>query len=312
MSLPKEIFLPIHEHILTPSLEAHYRCDIFKITGSCDNGSNGDYNKSYKCQKCNFEVCNKCLDKYWKDWQQIKQGKSGKDMTKCETYDNWLLRSNRSGRWTCDMGRVGKCKKQGELKERWRCARGYDYDHCMACIMNYEKRFAPPVVKTPFHPHPLLMTLKPNWTCNMGNVGIECSSSTRNQKEGQVISYTCKECDFDICESCIFLLEEDSKLFNEGKDTVRVRKLGCHPHPVMKTGHPMATKCDLAAQGETHIGPFYQCIQGCRYVACDKCQKTNLQKKGGMGCIIALAFVIAFLAVVGYYAFKMYDEKLDV
>jgi hypothetical protein len=118
-----EIHSGAHEHPLALCERGGWNCDGRNIPGGCRGGTN---QKRFRCtQGCDYDLCEKCT--------QIQ-------MEKSPLHEHQLVEFQSTNRWSCDgkkapQGCKGHCDAmESRDVQRFRCARGCDYDLCLYCL----------------------------------------------------------------------------------------------------------------------------------------------------------------------------------
>ena len=230
----------IHEHplkYLDTTMDAKWICDASDLQCGCLSGSNNiNLSKNFKrfrCMQCNYDLCEKCMIKYYDDKAIIKNDNSNNRnlyLFKKPYYSLahehpliFLDKSSENG-WACD-GRnlIKKCFSgitdfnQTKGIPRFRCEI-CDFDLCENCMNYYRKKKFYEINKgyiVNCHSHPLIYKGITNngWACDGKNLKEKCFSGINDFRQTNGMeNFRCDKCDFDLCGNCMdYYLKDKSK-----------------------------------------------------------------------------------------------------
>ena len=235
----------IHNHALKyldTTMDNGWSCDGQKINGGCLLGLN-NINKSknikrFRCEQCNYDLCEKCMMKYYDDKWKIKNDNSNNRsfyLFEKKYYSNvhphpliFLDKSHDNG-WSCDIkqclsGAADDFQSYG--LPRFRCAK-CDFDLCENCMNYYRKKNFYELNKSyklKNHEHPLVyLGMSKNddgWECYGKYLNERICFSGNidfNQMKG-FERFKCNDCNFNLCRYCMdFYLNcniKDDKFYN--------------------------------------------------------------------------------------------------
>jgi len=231
-----------HNHplkYLDTTMDNSWRCNANYLPGGCLSGSN-NINKSknfkrFRCMQCDYDLCEKCMLKYYDDKCIIKNDNSNNRnlyLFKKNYYSQahphpmiFLDKSEENG-WACD-GRnfINKCfsgitdYNQTRGIPRFRCAK-CDFDLCENCMNYYRKKKFYELNKSysvNCHSHPLVYLGVNNnnydgWCCNGANLKEKCFSGVRDFEQTKGFErFRCDKCNFDLCRNCMDFYLKDNK-----------------------------------------------------------------------------------------------------
>ena len=217
-----------HEHplkYLNITIDNKWRCNCYISSGGCPNINK----KRFRCMQCNYDLCDKCMIKYYDKNYKIKNDTSNDRylyLFKKSYYTTihkhpliFLERSENSG-WACDGRKFGKKCFSGitdfnQTKgiPRFRCNQ-CDFDLCENCMdhyrikNNYERNKS---YKVKCHFHPLVyigVSNSKKWVCNK-ILEEKCYSGGFRQTY-DLERFRCDECNFDLCIYCMDFYLKDN------------------------------------------------------------------------------------------------------
>ena len=220
-----------HEHplkYLDTTMDNKWICDAAQLNGGCLSGSN-ENNKSknfkrFRCMQCDYDLCEKCLIKYYDDKFVIKNDNSSnrnlylfKKAYYSQAHEHPLIfldKSEENG-WACDgKNLINKCFSgitdfnQSKGIPRFRCQK-CDFDLCENCMNYYRKKKfyeMNKAYKVNCHSHPLVyMGINNNgWGCDGRNLKEKCFSGTNDFEQTNGFErFRCEKCNFDLCGNCM-------------------------------------------------------------------------------------------------------------
>ena len=220
-----------HEHplkYLDTTMDNKWICDAAQSNGGCLSGSN-ENNKSknfkrFRCMQCDYDLCEKCLIKYYDDKFVIKNDNSSnrnlylfKKAYYSQAHEHPLIfldKSEENG-WACDgKNLINKCFSgitdfyQSKGIPRFRCQE-CDFDLCENCMNYYRKKKfyeMNKAYKVNCHSHPLVyMGINNNgWGCDGRNLKEKCFSGTNDFEQTNGFErFRCEKCNFDLCGNCM-------------------------------------------------------------------------------------------------------------
>ena len=229
-----------HEHplkYLDTTMDNKWICDATSLHQGCLSGSNNinlsKNLKRFRCMQCNYDLCEKCMIKYYDDKAIIKNDNSNnrnlylfKKPYYSLAHDHPLIfldKSSENG-WACD-GRnlIKKCFSgitnfnQTKGIPRFRCEI-CDFDLCENCMNYYRKKKFYEINKgyiVNCHSHPLIYKGITNtgWACDGKNLKEKCFSGINDFRQTNGMeNFRCDKCDFDLCGNCMdYHLKDKSK-----------------------------------------------------------------------------------------------------
>ena len=183
---------PLHEHpLLFADTRLVYR--EYNAIWFCDHCGmtmrSGAY-LSHHCPKCQFDLCTNCVAGRHHHLHPHE----------LLLANSHVVYSSYMGQWVCDN--CGRSSRSTDEYHMWHC-RECEFDLCISCIS-----LPPPAGQLHhLHPHELLLAnshvvyssqlYRGQWVCD--NCG------RRSQSTGEYHVWHCRECQFDLCMSCISL-----------------------------------------------------------------------------------------------------------
>ena len=163
----------IHKHYLYDFTfaKSFWKCNICEL--EFNNTHTGIPNKRYRCNLCDFDICDKCIIE--------------KELLFKNYHEHPLFEAkNYPSNWICDI--CQKSYNEGII-DRYRCEI-CDFDICNNCKNRYC------FLNVKLHEHLLYdSTLKETmWKCNICNI---------LHLPGDIRRYRCDQCDFDVCKDCL-------------------------------------------------------------------------------------------------------------
>ena len=190
-----------HKHALKyldTTMDNNWRCNAVYLQGGCLSGSNS-INKSknfkrFRCMQCDYDLCEKCMIKYYDDKFIIKNDTSNnrnlylfKNPYYSQAHEHPLIFLDRSDErdWVCDgKNLINKCFSgmtdfhQAEGIPRFRCDK-CNFDLCENCMNYYRKKKFYEMnksYKVNCHSHPLFYIGITNngWACDGKKLKEKC------------------------------------------------------------------------------------------------------------------------------------------
>ena len=220
-----------HEHplkYLDTTMDNKWICDATKLNGGCLSGSNvNNLSKNFKrfrCMQCDYDLCEKCLIKYYDDKFVIKNDNSNNRnlylfekayYSQAHEHPLIFLDKSEENGWACDgKNLINKCFSgitdfnQSKGIPRFRCQK-CDFDLCENCMNYYRKKKFYEInkaYKVSCHSHPLVYMGKVNngWGCDGRKLEERCFSGTNDFYQTNGFErFRCEKCDFDLCGNCM-------------------------------------------------------------------------------------------------------------
>ena len=182
-----------HEHKLI-----HSGQNLEWICDACGRTSNElQQTHSYNCSSCSFDLCESCT----KPTETSKHTHSVEVTNVGKIYPD--------GAWKCDNCGATSTS-QGRLT--WHCENGCYFDLCFGCTRSY---------KSTAHRHLLLKSNpKESYPSMQGWVCDICCKEFKHEDEEK--PYECKNCQYDLCQSCMKETEVD-EFENEDVEEVETK-----------------------------------------------------------------------------------------
>ena len=210
------------------TMDNGWACDARHLPGGCLNGIK-DFKqtkniKRFRCMQCNYDLCEKCMNKYYDNNFIIKNDESinkslylfnKKYLSQAHEHPLVFLDKSQDNGWLCNGQSFGnKCFSgitgfnQTTGIPRFRCEK-CDFDLCENCMNYYRKKNFYELNKTykaRVHIHPLkfLGVQNSGWACDGRKFPEKCLSALNDF--GQTTGFErfrCDKCDFDLCRNCM-------------------------------------------------------------------------------------------------------------
>ena len=221
-----------HNHplkYLDTTMSNGWRCDGIFLPNKCQSGITDFHQtantKRFRCIQCNYDLCDKCMNRYYDKNFVIKNDNSNnrglylfekKYKTEVHKHPLVFLDKSRDNGWGCDgrnlingcfSGITGFHQSQG--LPRFRCEE-CDFDLCENCMNFYKKKIYYEInhaYKTSVHKHNLVFLGKNtdgDWKCDGTKLETKCLSNITDfyQTKGHE-RFRCELCDFDLCRNCM-------------------------------------------------------------------------------------------------------------
>lgn len=282
-----KVSIHAHDLVLDPN-DNGWACDGKNLPGGCKKGCTGFYQttdwKHYSCRGCNFDLCEGCLAAY---------------PTKVGVHNHPVYLNLNDNGWACDGQKLlGGCKKgctgfrQTKGWLRFTC-KPCDYDLCEGCYNAYNGTMKakttarlvaattslPNTIQVCVHPHELELNPSDNgWACDGRKLPDGCRKGCTGFRQTKGwMRYSCKPCDFDLCEGCAKVYPAHVK---------------CHPHTMERSTEDNGWACDVmntSAGCKKGCTGFYQtsgwfratCLP-CGYDLCVGCLEANAVFSGSV------------------------------
>jgi len=149
-----QLISSLHPHHLCRCyVDDGWKCEGHSQEGGCRSGITGVRQSKgilrYRCEKCNYDLCEKCLAASITGVPQTLSSESKDENIQTTWHDHHLFRSYVESGWQCDGRRKpGGCHR-GEFEKmlgipRYRCER-CDYDLCDKCVETAQSSSKKPV-----------------------------------------------------------------------------------------------------------------------------------------------------------------------
>jgi hypothetical protein len=220
----------IHNHTLKyldTTMDNGWTCDGQKINGGCllglDNINKSKNIKRFRCEQCDYDLCEKCMMKYYDDKCKIKNDNSNnrsfylfgnKYYSKVHPHPLIFLDKSHDNGWSCDIKQCFSGAADDFLSyglPRFRCAE-CDFDLCENCMNYYRKKNFYELnkyYKLQNHDHPLVyLGMSKNddsWGCDGKYLDEKKCFSGKidvNQMKG-FERFKCNNCNFNLCRYCM-------------------------------------------------------------------------------------------------------------
>ena len=221
-----------HNHplkYLDTTMSNGWKCDGFYLSSKCLSGITDFHQtasiKRFRCMQCDYDLCHKCMIKYYDNNFVIKNDNSNnrglylfkkKYITDVHKHPLVFLDKSRDTDWACD-GRnlINGCFSgitdfhQSAGLPRFRCEE-CDFDLCENCMNFYKRKIFYEInksYKTSVHKHVLVYLGKSdegNWMCDGVKLEGKCLSDLNNFRQTKGFErFRCEKCDFDLCRNCM-------------------------------------------------------------------------------------------------------------
>ena len=229
-----------HEHplkYLDTTMDNGWACNGKNLPCGCLSGIK-DFNqtkniKRFRCMQCDYDLCEKCMDKYYDNNYLIKNDESNnrslylfgkKYKTQVHEHPLVFLDKSRDNGWACN-GKllINKCLSgitdfnQSKDIPRFKCEK-CDFDLCENCMNYYRKKNFYEInkfYKASCHPHALKFLgneTEEVWLCDGKNFPERCLSEINDFYQTKGFDrFQCEKCNFDLCRNCMDFYCTDKK-----------------------------------------------------------------------------------------------------
>ena len=221
-----------HNHplkYLDTTMDNGWGCDGRNLPSKCLSGITDFHQttklKRFRCMQCDYDLCIKCMNKYYDNKYLIKNDNSNNRAlylinkpyhTQVHQHPLIFIDKTSDNGWACNgkdlsnrcfSGITGFYQSQGI--PRFRCEK-CDFDLCENCVNFYRKKKFYEMhqpYKAGCHSHGLVYLGKAeedNWLCDGRKFKEGCFSGFNNFKQTKGSHrFRCDKCDFDLCGNCM-------------------------------------------------------------------------------------------------------------
>ena len=222
----------IHIHPLKymdTMMDNGWYCDGKYLPSKClsdiDNTLKSKSCKRFRCVTCDFDLCEKCMDKYYDNNYIIKNDDSNnrclylldkKYFSQIHEHPLTFVDKSQDNGWMCyGNNMTNKCFSgiedinQSKGIPRFKCEK-CDFNLCENCMDFYKTKIYYEINKTYYvsvHSHPLTflgVSEIDYWLCDGKDLKEKCLSGIRDffQTKG-VERFRCEYCNYDLCRNCV-------------------------------------------------------------------------------------------------------------